>query len=82
MLRPISATWLYGGVHMAIGDNLLYLDRAERRRIGKPPAADLGEAAELISDLVALVDAGLLVVDEEVSGPARYGVSARFADPA
>jgi hypothetical protein len=37
---------------------------------------DLAEADRLISDLAALVDAGLLVVHEHVLGPARYGLVA------
>lgn len=39
------------------------------------PSAHLAEADRLISDLAALVDAGLLVVHEHVLGPARYGVA-------
>jgi Pentapeptide repeats (8 copies) len=34
--------------------------------------ADLAEAARLISDVVALVDAGFVVVRPRVFGPARY----------
>jgi hypothetical protein len=67
---------------MAISDTVRYLDRAECRRIGRSTTADLGEAAELISDLAALVDAGLLAVYEEADGPARYAVSSGFGDPA
>jgi hypothetical protein len=36
-------------------------------------AADLAEADRLISDLAALLDAGLIAVQEHVLGPARYG---------
>ena len=34
--------------------------------------ADLAEADQLIRDLGALIDAGLVVVEEHVFGPARY----------
>lgn len=43
--------------------------------------ADLAEADGLITDLEALVDAGLVVVHPHVVGPARYGV-ARGTDDA
>lgn len=36
---------------------------------------DLDRADQLISDLAALVDAGLVVVHEHVLGPTRYGVA-------
>jgi len=36
---------------------------------------ELADADQLISDLAALVDAGLVVVHEHVLGPARYGVA-------
>jgi hypothetical protein len=36
---------------------------------------DFAGAEELISDLAALLDAGLVVVHEHVLGPARYGVA-------
>jgi hypothetical protein len=46
-------------------------DRAEA-----PGSADeFAGVDELISDLAALLDAGLVVVDEPVLGPARYGVA-------
>jgi hypothetical protein len=37
------------------------------------PSGDLAEADQLISDLAVLLDAGLVVVQEHVLGPARYG---------
>ena len=44
--------------------------------VGGPGSShDLAGADQLISDLAALVDAGLLVVHESVLGPARYGVA-------
>ena len=36
---------------------------------------ELVGADQLISDLAALLDAGLVVVHEPVLGPARYGVA-------
>jgi hypothetical protein len=39
------------------------------------PNHDFASAEELISDLTALLDAGLVVVQEQVLGPARYGVA-------
>jgi hypothetical protein len=36
---------------------------------------ELTGADQLISDLAALLDAGLVVVHEHVLGPARYGVA-------
>jgi hypothetical protein len=41
---------------------------------------ELDRADQLISDLAALLDAGLVVVHEHVLGPPRYGV-APVADP-
>ena len=37
--------------------------------------ADLAEADRLISDLAALLDAGLIAIQQRVLGPARYGVA-------
>jgi hypothetical protein len=36
---------------------------------------ELADADQLIADLAALRDAGLVVVHEHVLGPARYGVA-------
>lgn len=38
-------------------------------------------AGELIADLAALLDAGLVVVHEPVLGPARYGVAPMHRSP-
>jgi hypothetical protein len=43
------------------------------RLAGGSQAADLEEAARLIDDLTALVDAGLVVVRKQIGGPIRYG---------
>lgn len=44
--------------------------------------AELAEADRLISDLAALVDAGLIVVEPHVLGPARYGIASPLGDAA
>ena len=44
--------------------------------------ADLTEADQLISDLAALLDAGLVAVQENLLGPARYGVVSELDDAA
>jgi hypothetical protein len=45
------------------------------------PPAELAEADRLISDLAALLDAGLVAVQENLLGPARYGVASELNDP-
>lgn len=97
---------------MAMGDNVLYLERAARRTGRSSPqsdlraavgagegstgpepgaaegaeeiltASELGEAAEIISALTALVDAGLVVVHQDVHGPPRYGLGDGLGDAA
>jgi hypothetical protein len=49
-------------------------------QLGAGTADDLHEVDELISDLAALLDAGLVVVHETVLGPPRYGVGAEPGD--
>lgn len=41
---------------------------------------DVTEADRLIADLAALLDAGLVVVRENLLGPARYGVVPELDD--
>lgn len=43
-------------------------------RAGSGSEADVLEADRLIRDLAALIDAGLVVVEPHVLGPARYAV--------
>jgi hypothetical protein len=66
-------------------------DLAARRQPGRHstpriPAhlvgADRVEAERLIADLSALVDAGLIVVESHVFGPARYAVDPDLEDAA
>ncbi len=63
-------------------DHLPVSDLAERRRIGVAPHGDLCEAEQLISDLAALVDAGLIVVKKQLGGGARYAVASDLGDAA
>ena len=51
-------------------------------QLGAGTADDLHEVDELISDLAALLDAGLVVVHEAVLGPPRYGVVSELGNPA
>ena len=58
-------------------------DPAEDRDLDAAAGDDLAEAERLISDLIALLDAGVVEVREQVLGPARYGVApARASRPA
>jgi hypothetical protein len=59
---------------MRMSDQLLLSDTPCDRDVGEVSDHDLADARQLISDLAALLDAGLLVVHEHVLGPARYGV--------
>ena len=44
--------------------------------VGPPcPSHELAGADQLISDLAALIEAGLVAVHEHVLGPPRYGVA-------
>ena len=42
---------------------------------------EVAGADELIADLAALLDAGLVVVHEPVLGPARYGIAPMHRSP-
>jgi len=49
---------------------------------GPPGSGDeFAGVDELIADLAALLDAGLVVVHEPVLGPARYGVAPMHGPP-
>jgi hypothetical protein len=56
-------------------DELLLVEAAVDRDAGPPTSAEVEEAERLISDLTALLDAGLIEVHEHVLGPVRYGVA-------
>jgi len=60
---------------MRTDSHLVLADPAPPRDDAAAPSAHLAEADRLISDLTALVDAGVLVVHEHVLGPARYGLA-------
>jgi hypothetical protein len=51
-----------------------------REQVGAGSMDDLHQADQLISDLAALLEAGLLVVHETFLGPPRYGVGAEPGD--
>jgi hypothetical protein len=40
-----------------------------------PSPAELDEAEQLVADLAALMDAGLVSVRRQLGGPARYGTA-------
>ncbi|HWE12513.1 MAG TPA: hypothetical protein VG365_03325 [Solirubrobacteraceae bacterium] len=42
-----------------------------------PSPAELAEADQLVADLAALVDAGLVTVRRQLGGPARYAAMGR-----
>ena len=59
---------------MRMSDQLLLPDRSRDRDAREVFDHDLADAEQLISDLGALLDAGLLGIHEHVLGPARYSV--------
>lgn len=65
---------------MNVCDHLPVSDLAEPRRNGVAMHGDLSEAEQLISDLAALVDAGLIVVKKQLGGGARYAVASNPGD--
>jgi hypothetical protein len=67
---------------MTLIDHLPTLSLRPPARTADPAAADLDEADQLIADLAALVDAGLVTVRRQLGGPARYGAVADLSDAA
>ncbi len=67
---------------MNVCDRLPVSDLAQRRRGRPAPHEDLSEAEQLISDLAALVDAGLIVVKKQIGGGARYAAASDLGDAA
>ena len=63
---------------MTTSDQSPVLELVERRPRGPTTAADFAAAAQLVSDLEALVEAGLIVVRRPLGGPARYAISAEL----
>jgi hypothetical protein len=47
-----------------------------------PSPSELDEAEQLVADLAALVDAGLVSVRRQLGGPARYGAIVNLDDAA
>jgi hypothetical protein len=62
----------------SVGGDRVGAGRVEANRT----AVDRDEAERLIADLEALVDAGLIVVESHVLGPARYAVGPDLEDAA
>jgi hypothetical protein len=59
---------------MRMSDQLFLADTPSECDVSEAVDDDLADAERLVCDLAALLDAGLLVVHENVLGPARYGV--------
>jgi hypothetical protein len=59
---------------MTLSDHCAVADVPERDLDSTSSSADLEGVDRLISDLAALVDAGLVVVHAPILGPARYAV--------
>ena len=64
---------------MEVCDQLSPPDTSEAENVHAISSDDLEEANELISDLAALMEAGLVVVQDHVLGPPRYGLGAEPA---
>ncbi len=62
-----------------------HLPTVNLRPAARPPgqsASDLEEADQLIADLAALVEAGLVTVRRQLGGPVRYGAAVELSDAA
>jgi hypothetical protein len=58
---------------MTIIDHLPTLPRRAPASIAPPSSPECDEAKELVADLAALMQAGLITVRRQLGGPARYG---------
>lgn len=67
---------------MTTSDQLQVSNLTTRRRTRASAPADLEDADRLISDLAVLVEAGLVAVQKQLGGPARYGVVPELWDAA
>jgi hypothetical protein len=68
---------------MALIDHLPTVNlRPPLRAVAPQSEADLADADELIADLAALVDAGLVTVRRQLGGPVRYGAVVDLGDAA
>jgi hypothetical protein len=65
---------------MTISDHFVVPNPTTQERGRVFSAADLDEADQLISDLAALIDAGLVGVCEQLGEPVRYGAVSDLAD--
>jgi hypothetical protein len=65
---------------MTTMEHSLPVDLAARRAAKAHSENDVAQAERLIEDLAALVDAGLVVVQDRLLGPARYGISSDLGD--
>lgn len=60
---------------MNLQDEIVVADPPADRHADVAASADVEEVECLISDLTALLDAGLIEVHDHVLGPVRYGVA-------
>lgn len=67
---------------MSVSEQSSLVERVAGQGAQSGSAAELAEADRLIADLLALVDAGLVVAHEHVLGPARYGAASDLDDAA
>lgn len=67
---------------MTISDRLSPSNPSMRQVARLPSPADMQEAAQLISDLAALVDAGRVTVHEQLGEPTRYEAASDLGDAA
>ncbi len=58
---------------MTLVDHLTAPDLSSCSSEGGPSRPELAQADELVADLAALVDAGLVEVRRQLGGPLRYG---------
>jgi hypothetical protein len=59
---------------MEVCDQLLLPETPETENAGAISNDGVEAADQLISDLAALIEAGLVVVQDHVLGPPRYGI--------
>ncbi len=67
---------------MTLIDHLPPVNLRAAPRAPTPLATELQEADQLIADLAALVDAGLITVRRQLGGPVRYRATVDVGDAA